>query len=222
MLSLEFMREWNLTIINILLADEQVLFREGLKRILGETDDMIVVGESPGTRDAVTVAVETHPDVVLLDAAMPGREPVETIEYLRRHCPRAKVLLLTGRPPDQFAVRYLQVGAAGYLTKACSPEELLEAIRAVARGGRVINPDLAERIAFTIGPDPELRPHERLSNREFEVLELIAEGRRPKEIAEDLHLSIKTVTTYRRRVLEKLNLGNTAELILYAVREGLV
>lgn len=208
--------------IRILIADDHAIFRQALRRLLEADAGMTVVGEAADFREALSLVREVGPDVVLLDVAMPGRGAVETIEELRRRLPSARVLMLSAQPEDQFAVRYLQAGAAGYVSKVSSSDELVEAIRKVHAGRKVISPELAERIAFAVGPEPSLRPHEKLSAREYEVMRLLAAGRRPSDIATDLCLSVKTISTYRSRILQKMNLTNNAEIILYAAREGLL
>jgi two-component system, NarL family, invasion response regulator UvrY len=209
-------------LIRVLIADDHTIFRDGLRRILADAGDMELVGEAGDTFEVVEKVGQGHPDVVLLDISMPGRPAIDAVEELVRRYPASHVLILTARPEDQHAVRYLQAGAVGYMTKETPEGELLSGIRKVARGGKYLSPVLAETIAFSIGPEAQLRPHERLSNREYQVMRLIAGGKTATEIAGELNLSVKTVSTYRTRILEKMGLSNNAEIMLYAVREGLL
>lgn len=206
----------------ILIADDHAIFRDGLRRILEASGDMEIVGEASDSHQVLELARTQLPEVIILDIAMPGRSVLETVEEVAKRFPRVRLLMLTAQPEDQHAVRFLQAGAAGYITKTAPSETLLAAIRKVARGGKYISPALAERIAFSIGPDSHLLPHERLSHREYQVMRLIASGKTPTEIANELSLSVKTVSTYRTRILEKMGLENNSAIMLYAVREGLI
>jgi len=206
----------------VLIADDHAVFRDGLRRILEASVDLEVAGETDDGHKALELARDATPDVLILDISMPGRPALDVVEELARRLPQVRVLILTAHPEDQHAVRFLQAGASGYVTKTAPAETLLDAIRKVAQGGKHISPDLAERIAFSVGPGSALRPHERLSPREYQVMRLIASGRTPTQIASELCLSVKTVSTYRSRILEKMDLENNAAIMLYAVREGLV
>ncbi|MCH9652156.1 MAG: response regulator transcription factor [Deltaproteobacteria bacterium] len=208
--------------IQVLIADDHSIFRDGLKRLIEEAPGMEVVGEAGSSSETLEVAGKVKPDVVLCDVVMPGRGPVETIQGLRRKVPDVRILMLTGQPEDHFALRCLKEGAAGYLSKASLTTELIEAIRRLAAGGRYVSEALAETLVFSLDPDHDHLPHQKLSDREFQVMLLIAKGMPSREIAEELSLSIKTISTYRSRILEKMNLKNNAELMLYAIRHGLV
>jgi DNA-binding NarL/FixJ family response regulator len=203
----------------ILIADDHTIFREGLRRVLQEHAEMEVVGEATGSRDAIALARELSPDLVLLDIRMPGRGALETVEELRRL--ECKVLVLTAQPEDHYAVRLLRAGAAGYMTKDQGAAQLIEAIEKVARGGRYIGPKLAETIAWSVAAK-DGQPHEALSGRELQVLVAIASGQSVQQIADELALSPKTVSTYRSRVLEKLHLSTNSDLVRYALQAGLV
>jgi len=205
--------------IRVLIADDHPIFKEGLKRIVEGVPDFTVVGEAASGPEAVEVARHSHPSVVLLDVAMPGRGGIETAQELKRLVPGVRVLMLTVHVEDHFAIRCLREGADGYLTKDVAPQVLVEAVRKVNAGGKYVSPALAELLALNLDADHDKAPHERLSTRELEIMRLIATGQTVSEIAEHLHLSVKTVSTYRTRILEKMNLKNNAEIMLYAIHQ---
>lgn len=207
--------------IRILVADDHAIFREGLKKVLEAGDCLTVVGEAATGEEVWLRAKESHPDVVLLDVSMPGRGGVETAQELKRVNPRVRVLMLTMHPEDQYAVLCLKLGADGYVTKDVPPEVLLEAVRKVASGRKYVSSNLAERLATDLSSAGDRPAHELLSSREFEVMRKIAAGRTTGEIAAELHLSVKTVSTYRSRVLQKMNLKTNADIMHYAFRAGL-
>ncbi|RPI50405.1 MAG: DNA-binding response regulator, partial [Chloroflexi bacterium] len=161
-------------------------------------------------------------DVVVLDISMPDRSGLDILKQIRSERPKLPVLVLSMYSEDQYAIRVLKAGASGYLTKDSAADELVKAIRKVVSGGRYVSPLLAEKLAFEIGDDSSRLPHEALSDREFQVLRMIAAGKSVKEIAAELSLSVKTVSTYRARLLEKMNLGTNAELIHYAIQNNLI
>lgn len=207
--------------LHVLIADDHAIVRQGLRQILSETDDLIVAGEADDGANALQLARSQTWDVFLLDVAMPNRNGIDTLKQLKKEFPKLPVLMLSMHPEDQYAVRAIQAGAAGYLTKQSAPAELVAAIRKVAQGEKYISPTLAEKLAEVIagGNRPGL---EKLSDREHEVLRLIASGKTLTQVAEELSISVATVSTYRARLLEKLGLGNTAELIRYGLEHGLV
>lgn len=207
--------------ISVLIADDHTLLREGLKRILAEAPDMEVVAEAATGEEAIEKAHAARPSVVLLDIGMPGRGGLETLKELKRWSAKIKVLVLSVNPEDQLALRFLREGADGYLTKASAPEQLLGALRKIAGGGKFLSPLLAERLAASLSPDFEKPAHERLSSRELQVMVQIAAGKTVKEIADVMHLSVKTVSTYRARILEKMQLRNNADIMRYALLNGL-
>jgi DNA-binding NarL/FixJ family response regulator len=208
--------------IRILIADDHMIVREGLKRIIESSGGGLhVVAEAASGQEAVEKGKATRPDVVLLDISMPGRGGLETAQEIKRHDPRVHVVILTVHPEDQFAVRCLKEGADGYLTKDAAPEEIVRAIRKVHGGGKYVSPSLAERLAFSLDLAYGQPPHEALSGRELDVLLRIGAGETVGEIAADLNLSVKTISTYRARVLEKMNMRNNAELMRYVVEHGL-
>jgi len=208
--------------IRALIADDHAVVRQGLKQILGDTPEMVVAGEATTGQEVLDkVRAETW-DVVVLDISMPDRSGLDVLKQLRSERPKLPVLVLSMHSEDQYAVRVLKAGASGYLTKDSAPDELVKAIRKVVSGGRYVSPFLAEKLAFAIGTDSSRLPHETLSDREFQVLRLIATGKSVAEIAAELYLSPKTVSTYRARLLQKMNLGTTAELIHYAMQNHLI
>ncbi len=207
--------------IKVLIADDHMLFRQGLMKLL-EEEGMEVVAEASTGPETLERARETDPDIVLLDVSMPGRGGLETVQALKDRNRRLGILMLTGHPEDHYAIRCLKGGADGYVTKDNASEQLIAAIRRVSNGGKYISPSLAEQLALTLQHDLGEVPHESLSDREFQVMQRIASGETVSEIAEALCLSVKTISTYRARVLRKLNLKNNAEIMQYAIREELV
>ncbi len=208
--------------IRILVTDDHAIVRKGLKQILSDVRDMAVLGEAATGQEAFQKLRRGAFDVVLLDISLPGQNGLEVLKDMQREWPRLPVLILSMHAEEQYAVRAFKAGAAGYLTKASAPEELIGAIRKVASGGRYVTAALAERLAFALREDPGRPPHEALSDREYQVLLMLAGGKTVTEIAGELCLSVKTVSTYRGRIMEKLQMKNNAQLILYAVRQGLV
>lgn len=208
--------------IRILLADDHVLFREGLKQILGKHKELRVLDEAGSGTEALEKIYSKRYDVVILDISMPGRSGLDILGEIRKEHPDLPVLILSMHPEDQYAVRVLRAGAAGYLTKESAASELITAIHKVASGGRYISPSVAERLADAVKIDHQEAPHHALSNREYQVMRMLASGKTLKEIAEDLFLSEKTITTYRARILEKMNLRNNVDLSHYAIEHHLL
>ena len=208
----------------LLIADDHPIVREGLRRVVEDAPGggITVVGEASDGDDLLAQATSVDPDVVLLDITMPGPGFVETIQRLKAIHPRVRILVLSVQPEDQFAVRALKAGAAGYVSKNLSPEHLVTAIQEVVRGGRYVSPSLAQRLAAAVADGADRPPHEGLSAREYQVLCLIGAGKSVKEIAAAMDLSVKTVSTYRTRILEKTTLKSNAEIIRYTVEHGLV
>ena len=206
----------------ILIADDHLLIREGLKKILKAERDMDVVGEASNAQ-AVLDFVRGHElDIVLLDISMPDRSGLEVLKELRQHHPKLSVLMLSMHPEDRFAVRALKAGAAGYVTKESAGDELVNAIRKIIRWGKYISLALAEKLAFGLDVDSSKLPHEALSDREFQVMTMISSGKKMTEIAAELSLSVRTVNTYRARVLEKMRMKTNAEMIHYVIQHGLI
>ncbi|MFH1853413.1 MAG: response regulator transcription factor [Candidatus Neomarinimicrobiota bacterium] len=208
--------------IKILIADDHPIVRAGLKQLIGETSDITVVGEAEdGFRVEQLLAV-TQPDILVLDLSMPGRDGLDILKQVKPLYPNLQVLVLSMHAEDQYAIRVLKAGAAGYLNKNKAPEELIAAIRRVSTGHKYISAAVAERLAMDLDVSRGQALHELLSDREIQVLKLIASGRTISEIAGELFLSVKTISTYRSRVLQKLHLRTNAELTHYAIRNHLV
>ena len=208
--------------MKILIADDHPLMRQGLKQLLADEFDPLEIGEASDARATLDLADQKKWDVVVLDINMPGRSGFEVLQELKRHQPRLPVLVLTAYPEDQLAVRALEAGAAGYVTKQSASDDLVTALKTVLAGKSYISPSLAEKIAGRLRRGVKEDPHEKLSPREFEVMTRLAAGRSLKEIADELSLSVKTVSTFRSRVLEKLALQNNVELAHYAAERGLI
>jgi DNA-binding NarL/FixJ family response regulator len=208
--------------IKIFLADDHAMFREGLIQILSRHSDFKIVGEACSGREALSAILDCDCDVVILDISMPGRSGAEVLQEIKKLRPKLGVLILSMHPEEQYALRVLKSGASGYLTKESAADELISAIRKIAAGGKYISPLLAERLADSLDPSSEIPSHQLLSDREFEVLRQLAGGKSIKGIADQLSLSEKTITTYRARILEKLDLNNNAELTKYALENKLL
>ena len=207
--------------IRVLIADDHAIVRQGLRQILSDTPDLTVSGEAENGVQAVQMVRAGEWDVVLMDVSMPDRNGIDALKLIKKEYPRLPVLILSMYPEEQYAIRALKAGAAGYLTKQSAPELLVTAIRQVASGKKYVSPSLAEELANAIGDDSERPAHEKLSDREYQTLCMIASGKTPTEIAEALNLSVKTVSVYRARLLEKMNLRNNAELTHYGLKHGL-
>lgn len=208
--------------IKILVGDDHAIVREGLKQIVAETSDMVVAGVAANGQQVLDQVKENDWDLVLLDIAMPGRGGLDILKQLRSERPGLPVLMLSIYPEEQYAVRALKAGASGYLTKESAPEELIAAIRKVSQGKKYVSSSLAEKLAVYLETDTEKQVHEMLSDREYQVMLMIASGKTVKIIADELSLSVKTISTYRARTLEKMGMKNNAELTYYAVKQGLV
>ncbi len=208
--------------IKVLVADDHPIFRSGLKQILSDAPDIKVTGEAKDGQDVLNMVGKNHYDVVVLDISMPGKSGLEVLKHLMQVKTELPVLILSVHPDEQYGLRAMKVGAAGYLTKNCSPEELVTAIRKVNRGRKYVSASLTEQIIEHLDESHARVLHESLSGREFEILRLIAAGKSPGEIAEELRLSVKTVSTYRSRILEKMNMKTNADLIRYCIENGLI
>jgi len=209
-------------VTNILIADDHMIVREGLKQILADTPDMVVTDEAKNGEEALSKALGSDFDVVVLDIALPDKSGLEVLRQIRDRKPKLPVLILSMYPEDQFALRVLKAGASGYLNKESAPEELINALRKASNGAKYISDTLLEEIADTLDFTTERPAQEMLSDREFQVLCLIASGKSVKEIAGKLEINIKTVSTYRLRILEKMRMKNNSELTYYAVKNQLV
>ena len=206
--------------IKVLIADDHPIVRQGLKQIISESKDISVAGEAATAQEAVTAASKTKFDVVLLDISMPGRSGIEVIKEIREDASKPSVLILTSFPEEQYAIRALKSGASGYMVKRSAPDELVTAIRKVSKGGKYISSELAETLAFNL-EDGEVKPHEKLSNREYQVMCMMASGITVSGVADKLALSVKTVSTHRSRILDKMGMKTNAELMHYAVKNSL-
>jgi DNA-binding NarL/FixJ family response regulator len=208
--------------IKVLIADDHAIVREGLKQILADTSDIVVGGEAVNATQTLERVVKEEWGVVVLDITMPGRSGFDILKDLKAARPGLHVLVQSMHSEDQFALRALKAGAAGYINKESAPDELVKAIRKVNAGGRYVSPALAEKMALRQVNEETRPPHELLSHREYQVLLLIASGKTATQIAAQLSLSVKTVSTYRTRILEKMRLETNAELTHYAIQRRLV
>jgi two-component system invasion response regulator UvrY len=208
--------------LRVLIADDHAIVRQGLRQILSDTPDLEVAGEADSGVAAIQLARAQPWDVMLMDVSMPDRNGIDALKIIRKEFPRLPVLILSMYPEDQYAIRALKAGAAGYLTKQSAPEQLVHAIRQVASGKKYVSAALALELADAISDDSERAPHEKLSDREYQTLCLIASGKTLTQIGEELNLSVKTVSVYRARLLEKMKLHNNAELTHYGLKHGLV
>jgi len=208
--------------IKILIADDHSIVREGLKQIVAESPEMAVRGEAVNGQQVLDLVHKTDYDLILLDIAMPGRGGIDILKQLKIEKPEIPVLILSMYPEDQYALRAIKAGASGYLTKESAPEELIGAIKKVARGGKYVSTDLAEKLVENLGKDTEKPDHTMLSDREYQVMTMIASGKTVKEIADELSLSVKTISTNRTRALKKMGMKNNAEFTYYAIKQDLV
>ncbi|WP_313704296.1 response regulator transcription factor [Massilia sp.] len=208
--------------IRVFIADDHAIVREGLKQILAEQRDIIVAGEAENGLDAIKLFRKSRCHVMLLDISLPDRNGIEVLKQIKAERPELAVLMLSMHREDQYAIRALKAGAAGYLTKQSAPRELVTAIRQVAGGQKYVSATLAQALAAQVGADHEAPVHDSLSDREFQTLTMIASGKTVSEIARELSLSVKTVSEYRARLLAKMNLKTSAELTTYAIRNQLV
>jgi two-component system, NarL family, invasion response regulator UvrY len=207
--------------IKVLIADDHPVVRQGLKQILLKTPGMIVSAEAADGKETLEKARTQPWDVMVLDINMPGRNGFDILKELNEEYGRLPVLVLSMHSEDEFALHILKAGASGYLTKESAPSELVNAIRKVVNGGKYISPSLAEKLAFSKDLDAERPLHETLSNREFQVMQMMGQGKTAMEIAQELALSVKTVSTYRARILKKMDLKSNAEIIRYAIQHQL-
>jgi two-component system, NarL family, invasion response regulator UvrY len=208
--------------MRILIADDHPIFRAGLKELLLDEDDVDFVGEADNGQKALDLARKQRWDLLILDVTFPGKGGLEVLLELRRERPKLPILILSTHPEDQLALRFIKAGAAGYLTKDNAPKVLLSAIRKVLHGGKYVSESLAEKAVLSLASETTRPPHETLSDREYQVMSRIAAGKAVQEIAKELFLSARTVSTYRARVLEKMNMKTNADLIRYALQHKLV
>lgn len=208
--------------INLLIVDDHPLIRQGLRQTFSDTDDIRVSDEAGDGASAIEKIEHKHFDAVILDISLPGRSGLDTLSQIKCLRPGLPVLILSIFPENQYAIRVLKAGADGYLTKESPPDELIRAIRKIVHGGKYVSPTLSEKLADSLAENNHSATHESLSDREFQTMLAIANGKTVKEIAVELNLSVKTISTYRTRILRKMRLKNNSEIICYAVRLGLV
>jgi two-component system invasion response regulator UvrY len=208
--------------IRVFIADDHAIVREGLKQILADSRDIVVGGEAENGLDAIRLFPKSRCQVMLLDISMPDKNGIEVLKQIKKEFPDTQVLMLSMHREDQYAIRSLKAGAAGYLTKQAAPKELVVAIRQVASGQKYVSAALAQALASQVGDDHATPVHDTLSDREYQTLTLIASGKTVSDIALELSLSVKTVSEYRARLLVKMKLKNSAELTHYAIRNHLV
>ncbi|MCX5811957.1 MAG: response regulator transcription factor [Proteobacteria bacterium] len=207
--------------IKILIADDHTIVREGLKQIVAEVPDMEVSDTASDGQEALNKALKNDFDVIILDVSMPIKTGLDVLKELKEKKPGVNILILSIHPEEHYALRVLKAGASGYLTKESAPDELITAIRRVSQGRKYITLSLAEKLALDIEYPKEKLPHEMLSEREYKVMCMIGSGKSMKEIASELFLSIKTISTYRTRILKKMNLKNNSELIRYVIKNSI-
>ena len=208
--------------IRILVADDHSVVRQGIKQIIADSPDMEIAGEAATGQEALELVRSGSFDLIILDIAMPGQSGLDILRELKAESPALKVIILSMYPEEQYAIRSFRDGVSAYLTKGTSPEELILAIRTAASGKKYITPSVADRLATYVEDSSQRSPHETLSDREMQILVLIGSGKQISDIAEELNLSIKTVSTYRSRILLKMNMETNAQLIRYSLQHGLV
>ncbi len=208
--------------IRVIIVDDHTIVRKGIKQLLEDTDDIRIEGEAAHASEMFRQLEETLYDVILLDISLPGRSGVEALKQIKESYPNIPVLILSMYPEEQYALRVMKAGAAGYLTKESAPEEMVNAIRNAKKGKKYISTSLAEALAEHIHGYTEKPEYKNLSDREFEILKHIASGRALTEIADELSLSVKTISTYRSRVLKKLGLKNNSDIVRYAMNHKLL
>lgn len=208
--------------IRVLVADDHTLMREGLRRLIQDIDDMTVAAEATNGQEVMEHVRRGEIDLALVDLSMPGTSGLELIKYIKDVAPRIPVLVLTMHEEEQYAVRCIRAGASGYITKESAGKELVNALRRVAQGRLYISPNVAEQLALNVMPANEEYPHKQLSDREFEIFRFLVEGLSVTVIATRLHLSVKTVSTHKSRILQKMNMQSVAELARYAVAHHLI
>lgn len=208
--------------IKIFIVDDHAVVREGVKHILSEMSGIVVSDEASNGKEALEKIGKKDFDLILLDIAMPGRDGLEILKDIKVQKPKLPVLILSMFPEDQYALRALKSGASGYLTKDSIPDELVKAVRKILKGGKYVSSSFSEKLLFSWDSDSERPIHETLSDREYQVMRMIASGKTLKEISDELSLSVKTVSTYRSRILDKMGMKNNAELTHYAIKNRLV
>jgi len=208
--------------IKILICDDHAVVRQGLRQIAEDCNDINIAGEAESGEELIRLIDKDNIDVIVLDIAMDGIGGIEALKEIKFRKPELAVLMLSMHPEDQYAIRVLKAGASGYLTKKSAPDELVQAIRTVAKGKKYITASVSEKLVSNLNIDEDTEPHETLSDREYQVFIKLAEGKTVGQVAKNLHISVKTVSTYKSRVLEKMGAGNVADLIRYALEQKLI
>ncbi len=208
--------------VKIIIADDHKLFREGLKQILKDEPDIIIVEEASTGQEVLYKIEKSDVDILILDISMPGLSGLDVLKQLKSSKSKFSILVLSMYPEEQYALRAIKLGASGYITKASASDELILAIRKISKGGTYISSSIAEKLIFSLKDDSESHPHHKLSDREFQILQLVASGKTMTQIADELCLSVKTISTYRSRILEKMNMKSNAELIHYALKHNII
>jgi two-component system invasion response regulator UvrY len=208
--------------INVFIADDHTLIREGFKKILERESDIRVVGEAGSAFEVLDFLKQHSCHILVLDLSMPDKNGLDLLGDIGNLYPKVKTLILTMHAEEHYAIRALKAGAAGYLTKESAPDELIKAIRSIVAGHLYISQNIAEQLAYSVGGKIDKMPHERLSDREFQIMRLLAEGKATSEISRELSISTSTVSTYRQRIMRKLNVRSIADVILYAVNNRLI
>ncbi|WP_333874987.1 response regulator transcription factor [Methylobacter sp.] len=208
--------------IKIVIADDHAIVREGLKQILSDVPDMEIFGEASSGDEVLKFIRDEGWNIMLLDIAMPGKNVLELIKLAKHQSPQLPILILSMYPEDQYAIRMLRAGADGYLTKESAPEQLVSVIRKVAKGGKYISPTMTEKLIAELNPNQEKLLHTTLTDREFQVFRGICEGISITDLARHMALSVKTISTYRSRLMTKMNMSNNAEIIHYAIKNNLL
>jgi two-component system invasion response regulator UvrY len=211
-----------MSMIRVLIADDHAIVRSGFRQFVVDEPDMCVAAEASSGDETIALVRASPFDVVLLDIAMPDKNGIDTLRVIKQIRPTQGVLMLSGYPEKQYAINLLRAGANGYLNKDAAPDEIVRAIRTVARGHRYLSESVADALADKLEKPSDALPHETLSEREFQIFCKLSAGQIPTDIAEELHLSVKTISTYRARVLEKMGLANNADLTYYALKNGLL
>ena len=208
--------------IKLLIADDHALFREGLKRILSDTFGVCVIDEAVNGQEVINKVAKNNYDIVLLDISMPGRSGLDVLSSLKNEYPGISVLILSMHPEERYAVRALKLGADGYITKNSVPEELIKVIKKIISGGKYFSESFADRLYTDLQKEIDEQPHQKLSEREYEVICYLASGKSVKEIADELFLSVPTISTYRARIMEKMNMKKNSELTFYTIKNNLI
>ncbi len=208
--------------IRVLLADDHAIIRDGVRQIFADTDDLVLAGEAVDGNEALLKVRNGDWDILVLDISMPGRKGLELIKQIKDEKPKLPILVFSMHDEGQYASRALRAGAAGYLTKDSGSELLLSVIRKVAGGGIFLSPSMAEKMARELMPATDSPPHTLLSDREYQIFQMLVAGKANSEIADELSLSVKTVSTHKTRILQKMNMTNHTELIRYAIRHHLL